>query len=195
MFNYSVSNLTPSQHRPVLHKITLLSLFILIFQSFLWIFMISGGNQDIYEWATEEANREDTKGIYLPSAHFFHGARENYIKYITLVLVMKMCADHWGRRGSYDEEGDGSKSSIDALLRQAFLSPKVNKLGRNLFSSSSSCNDIKFLSLVQIEQAIDSSQRTKFPHGEQQVLELHPWGRTLLLLWTCSSPWPCLEAC
>lgn len=97
------------------------------------------GNQDIYEWATEEANREDTK-------------------------------DHWGRRGSYDEEGDGSKSSIDALLRQAFLSPKI-------------------------EQAIDSSQRTKFPHGEQQVLELHPWGRTLLLLRTCSSPWPCLEAC
>jgi hypothetical protein len=27
--------------------------------------MISGGNQDIYEWATEEANREDTKGIKL----------------------------------------------------------------------------------------------------------------------------------
>jgi hypothetical protein len=26
-----------------------------------------------------------------------------------------LCADH-RRRGSYDEEGDGSKSSIDALL-------------------------------------------------------------------------------
>jgi hypothetical protein len=29
---------------------------------------------------------------------------------------MKLCADHRRRRGSYDEEGDGSKSSIDALL-------------------------------------------------------------------------------